>query len=225
MNNFTNKRGQSEIIGLVVIVILLTLGLLFGLRFYLGKEKTDKVFTQDLDLLASTVVNTLIDVSVMECNGEEIKVEEAAEGGEATDGEDGAANAAGTAKKAAQKKRPPKISQLLEDCALLESGGATIENRYGCPLPQASAEVPDPPRASCSAANEVIRKLLKQTLGEWRKRYEFSAALFLDKEHPFVAILNEGTNKGCPVERGYHEQPLPITGGGQYEVKLAVCEQ
>lgn len=41
-----NRRGQTEMIGLVVIVIMLTLGMLFLAKFALQEEPTKKIFTR-----------------------------------------------------------------------------------------------------------------------------------------------------------------------------------
>ena len=42
----SGKRGQSEMIGLVVIVIMITLGMLFLAKFALDEEPSKKVFTR-----------------------------------------------------------------------------------------------------------------------------------------------------------------------------------
>ncbi|MAG60989.1 hypothetical protein CL619_04335 [archaeon] len=41
-----NRRGQTEMIGLVVIVIMLTLGMLFLAKFALQEEPAKKIFTR-----------------------------------------------------------------------------------------------------------------------------------------------------------------------------------
>lgn len=52
------KKSQMEIVGLVIIVILLSLALLFFLRFSIGKTATEKqTFTSAQ--LASNMINTL----------------------------------------------------------------------------------------------------------------------------------------------------------------------
>ncbi|MBI4983360.1 hypothetical protein HZC32_01845 [Candidatus Woesearchaeota archaeon] len=59
----SNKKSQMEMIGLVIIVILLTLGMLFMARFALSEEKGKKIFTDTglasstLGALAQTTVN------------------------------------------------------------------------------------------------------------------------------------------------------------------------
>ena len=58
----TAKKSQMEIVGLVVIVILISIALLFFLRFNLGKSATEKR-TYTSAQLASNLVNTVAKTS------------------------------------------------------------------------------------------------------------------------------------------------------------------
>ena len=59
-----NKSGQMEIIGLVVIVILITLGMLFMAWFALKEEPTKNVFTRKG--LASSSLSSMLKVTLSE---------------------------------------------------------------------------------------------------------------------------------------------------------------
>jgi hypothetical protein len=61
------KKGQAEIIGLVIIVIMITLGMLFFIRFALDDTPEKKVFTRKG--LAASTMNSIMNVEVY-CGGE-----------------------------------------------------------------------------------------------------------------------------------------------------------
>ena len=58
------KRGQMELIGLVVIVILVTLGMLFMVQFKMKEDKTKKVFTSKG--LAYSTMSAILKTTVSE---------------------------------------------------------------------------------------------------------------------------------------------------------------
>lgn len=63
------KKAQMEMIGLVVIVILLTLGMLFMAQFALKEDNTKKVFTSKG--LAYSTMSALMEVTIASnCGGE-----------------------------------------------------------------------------------------------------------------------------------------------------------
>ena len=74
MTNF-RKRGQTEMIGLVVIVILITLGMLFAAQFALKENPQKKIFTRKG--LSYSTMSTIMKTTVYEdnCKGDfKIKV-------------------------------------------------------------------------------------------------------------------------------------------------------
>ena len=67
------KRGQMEMAGLVIIVILITLGMLFALLFFVKKEPTEKKIFLRKGLAYSTM-GTLLKTSVPCHDGETTSV-------------------------------------------------------------------------------------------------------------------------------------------------------
>ena len=63
----SNKKGQMEMMGLVIIVILITLGLLFMALFNLKDESKKKVFTRE-GLASSTISAVLKTTVANECS-------------------------------------------------------------------------------------------------------------------------------------------------------------
>ena len=64
-----NKKSQTEIIGLAIVVVLLIIGMTFVIRFMLAKEPVDykKQFTQAE--IASNMLNTFLKSTSKDCNG------------------------------------------------------------------------------------------------------------------------------------------------------------
>ena len=62
------KKSQTEIIGLAIVVVLLIIGMTFVIRFMLEKEPVDykKQFTQAE--IASNMLNTLLKTTSKDCN-------------------------------------------------------------------------------------------------------------------------------------------------------------
>jgi len=63
------KKGQTEIIGLAIIVILLVIGMTFVIRFMASKEPVDykKQFTQAE--ISSNMLNTFLKTTSDDCSG------------------------------------------------------------------------------------------------------------------------------------------------------------
>ncbi len=66
-SNRMNRKGQMEMIGLVIIVILITLGMLFLATFALNQDQTKKVFTREG--LAYSTLSALMKTTTDECLG------------------------------------------------------------------------------------------------------------------------------------------------------------
>lgn len=65
------KKGQLEILGLAIVVILITLGVLFVIRFIVLKEPTDLRQSYTRTEMASNMLNTLIRTDT-ECRGKSV---------------------------------------------------------------------------------------------------------------------------------------------------------
>jgi hypothetical protein len=73
-NSFNNnKRGQMEIMGLVVVVILIIIGVLFAIRFVVLKEPTDIKQSYRRSQLASNLGVAILKTSAEECRGTSVK--------------------------------------------------------------------------------------------------------------------------------------------------------
>ncbi len=68
------KKGQMEIMGLVLIVVLISLGFLFYLRFsVLSPDKGDVRKSTTESALASNIINTMLSTTSKDCQNREIK--------------------------------------------------------------------------------------------------------------------------------------------------------
>jgi len=68
-NGQPSKKGQMEIIGLVIIVILISLGILFYLQFSLNTRTTTKQEFTGAQMVTNTI-NTLLELNLPECGGD-----------------------------------------------------------------------------------------------------------------------------------------------------------
>lgn len=66
-----NKKSQAEIVGLVIIVLLITIGLLFVVKFVVLREPSDLKKTFVHSELASNMVNVLLKTTT-DCKGSSV---------------------------------------------------------------------------------------------------------------------------------------------------------
>ena len=66
-----NKKSQAEIVGLVIIVLLITIGLLFVVKFVVLKKPSDVKKTFVHSELASNMVNVLLKTTT-DCKGSSV---------------------------------------------------------------------------------------------------------------------------------------------------------
>ncbi len=194
------RRAQMEIVGLVVIVILITLGLLFLTIFKLkGNDSSRKVFVAQgyafsaLDALLKTTAHP--DEG---CAGETVTL----------------------------KDQPRMGADILEDCALFFSqycisGCDKKKDTERTVHAEAYSDYRCRGKHSCAFFKEKSSALLEKTLGLWGRKYEFRALLHTDAPKPEMLIyLHRGE---CPVEReGSGIFPLQ-TEAGEVTSELWVC--
>lgn len=89
------------------------------------------------------------------------------------------------------------VEQLLQDCA--------AEKRITCP----------PNKNSCQKADDVIGHILRETLYQWKKAYNFSIT------GPSVSQITYA-NGDCSGEKEVKTHPVP-TRAGTITLKLELC--
>jgi len=216
------KKGQMEIMGLVVIVILITLGLLFLVYFSAKNEIEKKVFTRKglalstMSALMKTTVNSEIDctTSISLSNqpqlGEDILEDCALYYSDYFVGAGGSSGAYSGASSGASGGVSGSSSGYLSE-GEVDSGAMSL---YGCES-----------KHSCHFFQETTEKLLEDTLGKWGKRYEFRAHLLSSVSEEKLFLLKDKSGQGCKGERDSSGQfPIQIKDTGVVEAELYVCE-
>jgi len=170
-----NKKAQMEMIGLVVIVILITLGMLFLAQFALKEKPDKKVFTRKG--LAYSSMSAVLKTTV-ECGG------------------------------------PVQIGEkLIEACAV--SKGTAGQSQLSCLAG----------RDSCRFVEEIIKELLKSTLGAWGKRYEFTSKLLIPNQADPEPLFSVSEKGGCQLRERDTSGLFPIkTDEGLVENMLYICD-
>ena len=157
-------------IGLVVIDILITLGMLFLTKFSFSKDPEQKVFERKR--LAESTMAAIMKTTAFECS---------------------------------QSGFYPQIQEdILEDCA---------QSR------QSSAKFICGGLESCAYLDEIIPRLLEESLGGWHVNYEFESVL-VSYEEPLV-LVNEGLCSNR--DRDTSGEFLIYTDAGLVRSVLYVC--
>lgn len=217
------KKAQMEIIGLVVIVILLTLGLLFLAIFKLKDDDgSRKVFlgqgyaTSALSALMKTTVSPNEN-----CAGEAVTLRDQPRLG-ADILEDCAIYFSEycdlDASPPPQSRRPPLSACYLKK----EQRSNTYKEAYSdyrCRLEEGGVAQA---KHSCAFFQEKSRQLLEKTLGKWGRKYEFQVRLQTEAPNPYILIYFTGKG-GCPGERE-SSGIFPLqTDAGEVIGELWVC--
>ncbi|MBI2151479.1 hypothetical protein HYU21_02000 [Candidatus Woesearchaeota archaeon] len=221
------KKGQMEIMGLVVIVILITLGLLFLVYFSAKGEIEKKVFTRKglalstMSALMKTTVNPELQCTTSIGNdqpqlGEDI-LEDCAEyyqdyfEGARGSGSSGSSGGSSSGSSGTSGSGASSSAYLSE--GLVNPDAMSL---YHCQE-----------KHSCKFFQETTEKLLEDTLGKWGKRYEFRAHLL--SGNSFAAeklfLFKDKSRQGCKGERDSSGQfPIQVKDIGVVEAELYVCE-
>ncbi|MEK6950327.1 MAG: hypothetical protein AABX13_01220 [Nanoarchaeota archaeon] len=193
----TRKRAQMEAAGLVVIVILITLGLLFMTKFALQEKKKEGKVTVQRELLAQSTLSAILKTT-------------AAEAGEF--GEQGCIPQAGGNSPSGSLPRLGK--DILEDCAQYYDTRPGGYSRYRCNQ-----------QHSCIFLREQVEELLEQTLGKWNINYDLNVSLL--EPFGVVALLDPPVRRGigCPATKARDSSDaFPLsTEVGTVESVLYLC--
>lgn len=166
-----SKKGQTELVGLVIIVIMITLGMLFLVIFSVGEKGEKKIFTRKN--LASSTINALFETTVNE--------------------------------EGCFENIP--FREIIKSCGKFQGGNS---DQYSCEG-----------KNSCEFLQEVfIKKLLAETLGEWKKCYEFKSGLA--GEEPLIKVSNAPEGQRCSGDRDPSSIPLTIPDVGLMESTLFI---
>ncbi|MEW5896527.1 MAG: hypothetical protein AB1668_02440 [Nanoarchaeota archaeon] len=202
------KKAQMELVGLVIIVILITLGMLFMATFAFKSDTQKKVFTRKG--LASSSMSAIMKTTV-------------SEDADCIFGVYGF-------------RTPPVIGyDIVDDCAKYY-GNPDLEyydtdSVYRCisPTPQNSQER----LHSCTFFREITADLLSRTLGAWNKKYEFRSELIPFEGGKPIDLLAKGggpiiAGGGCPKWKGKDrdssgEYYIPSEAGKVLNV-LYICD-
>jgi len=163
-----SRKGQTEIFGLVIIVILLAIGLLFAVVI-LTKTPTREVARVKESVQAANFLNTMMSTTSYNCG-----------------------------------KR--NVRELLQNCALASedwSGAAVCE---------------DGTTNTCELTDEMMKKMLDQTLKKWGKSYKF----FINGTGAVEKIHAE--SGPCTGEREASTRPEKIRTGLDISLTLQLCQ-
>ncbi len=189
-------KAQMELMGLVVIVILITLGMLFMAMFAFQEDVPKKVFTRKG--LASSTMSAGLKTTV-------------------------SASAGCTAGYAGRRDLPQFGDDILEDCALFFS---EYHRSSGSVNPEGYSLFRCQSKHSCQFFKEQFGDLLNQTLGSWGKHYSFTAKLLTEGGEPTTLLtIKDERNSGCLGEAD-SSGLFPIQAGdaGLIEAQLLVCD-
>lgn len=67
------KRSQMEIMGLAIVIVLITLGMLFVVRFVIIEENSNPRTEYTESQLAANLLNAMLQMTATDCNNKQIK--------------------------------------------------------------------------------------------------------------------------------------------------------
>lgn len=194
-----NLRGQMEIMGLVVIVILISLGMLFMVKFAIEDNPAKKIFTRKG--LAYSTVSAIMKNTIEDPNLNCI-----------TNG---------------QTRSIAIGSELFDDCSLFfrnyKENSDSEPNIRGYSLYNCNQ------LHSCAFLEQTITTNLQKTLGAWNKKYTFESALYSSSSNTKEIIFTINSTKGACTAKASNKDssgiyPLSNLQGGEVQNILYICE-
>ena len=212
-----NKKAQAEIIGLVIIVIMITMGMLFMAQFAIKEKPEKKIFTRKG--LAYSSMSAIMKTTAwcLEINkplsiGKEL-LEDCAKNYCCDLGEVGCEE---------RYSNSGCVSSSLFQCSY--NSDSEIDSLESSP-PGAGVLRP---RHSCDFLNNIVAVMLDETLGQWNKNYQFKSDLIRGggSEAEKISLIN--------VERGDCSKskdkdssglfPIQVQGVGLVQSTLFLCD-
>ena len=191
-----NRRGQMEIIGLVIIVILITVGMLFLAQFALKAKNEKKIFTRKE--LASSTMTSLMELTIP-------------------------ASVCGTRNPLRMQNNILEECVVQRDSFIAGDPCGSGCN-YHCPHdPYGDPLLLD---HTCQFFNDTAAYLLEETLAKWGKSYELEISLLeIGGNANTIEKLTIISPRGaCPGVRDTSGPFFINSFAGQIESVLYVCD-
>ena len=180
------KKAQTEMLGIAIVVILISIGILFIVSNAMKSSSAKNQKTEFSERqLATNILASILSTST-ECQND-------------------------------------RVSTLMIDCGSGDTGRLCGgENVSGVAIGWT-----DQP---CIYLKDVITVMLNETLGKWKKKYQFLA--YADTTHILININNSDINQECLSGQGTglryiqtdsYYLPLYLTTGGTMTVELSLC--
>ena len=179
------KKAQTEMLGIAIVVILISIGILFIVANAMKSSGAKSQKTEFSERqLATNILASILSTST-----------------------------------ACQNDR---VSTLMIDCGSSATRGCGPEDIAGVTIPYET----DP----CTYLNNITTVMLNETLGKWKKKYQFLA--YVSQGSVLININNSDINEACLsgdgtglryIQKDSYYLPLYLTTGGTMTVELSLC--
>ncbi len=186
-----------ELIGIVIVVLLLTLGMLFMARFSLQKDPEKKIFTRKG--LATSTVAAMLETTVFD--------------------EQCVQSYAGTSK--------PLLRDLINDCAQNPLGELdSLYYCGGMHSCEFLGQKADGTAGGLEDEGIINKDFLGKTLGQWGKSYQFKLDVipFKDAPEPKIGHIVDIDNCKGSKNKDAATFPIAVSGPGSAVAVLAICD-